>query len=158
MKAYFPVPPSFPPFSALLVIPGLIKLNLPESCTVQISTFPDLHNSLFSLSNSLYFFVYYMWHFHLLQASSTNEKCIPGSSQIRSSYIISIFHPFFHSCKRRRCEWTGVQRSGGEALLASPPGRLHKFSNKEIKLQPSGRRCVSPLSENLAFFYLEDHL
>ena len=63
-----------------------------------------------------------------------------------------------HSCKRRRCEWTGVQRSGGEALLASPPGRLHKLFNKEIKLQPSGRRRVSPLCENLAFFYLEDHL
>ena len=32
-----------------------------------------------------------------------------------------------HSCEKRRCEWTGVQRSGGEALLASPPGKLHKF-------------------------------
>ena len=44
-----------------------------------------------------------------------------------------------------------MQRSGGEALLASPPGKLHKFFNKEIKLQLSGRRRVSPLCENLAF-------
>ena len=91
---------------------------------------------------------------------STGRTLNSLNSSFQMKYMIRIrgIKPLAHSCEKRRCEWTGVQRSGGEALLASPPGRLHKFFNKEIKLQPSGRRRVSPLCENLAFFYLEDHL
>ena len=85
-----------------------------------------------------------------------------------------------HSCGKRRCEWTGVQRSGGRHYL--PPARQASqvFSTKKINCNFLGDElefplpsvpCVTrttplweePLVASLhcaktSLLYLEDHL
>ena len=87
----------FPPFPALLVIPGLIKLNLPESCTVQISTFADLHNSLFSLSDSSYscvFVAHFFFFMHNLSGylfEGCPYLCFVLDSDVELVMLILVF-------------------------------------------------------------------
>ena len=101
-------------------------------------------------------------------------------SLVYKRFITTLSSTYWHSCGKRRCEWTGVKRSGGRHYL--PPARQASqvFSTKKINCNCLGDGlefplpsvpCVTrttplweePLVASLhcaktSLLYLEDHL